>query len=92
MIRAETTTAYGVSSESVYSDAKTWGWQPGQMKSVFIDGQMDLEVYNRKGFKANTITLKNYATQGKCHEIKQNFKNRADSESLRLRTMETPRN
>ena len=57
------------------------------MKSVYIDGDMDLEVYNGQNFKGNAITLKNYKSHGACYEIKQNFKSRANTESLRLRTM-----
>ena len=90
MIVAETTTDYGFSSENVYSRAQTWTWVAGKMKSVFIDGGMDMEVYNKSHFKADAITLKNYASEGKCIEIKQDFLHRADTESLRLRTTTLP--
>ena len=76
-----------MSSDKKYSRANTWGWTAGEMKSVHLDSEMDLEVFNGGDFKANAITVKNYTGAGKCFEIKQGFKNLGSKESLRIRGM-----
>ena len=93
MIQAQEEVSPGVwSSMDTYGQSHSWKWEAGKMKSVFLDADTDFEVFNADHFKANSITIKNYSpSNGKCFEIKQNFKNRADGkESLQLRTMTLP--
>ena len=47
-------------SGAKYARAKAWTWEPGQMKSVDLPADSDLEVFNARNFKADSIVHKNH--------------------------------